>query len=56
MLVKEGYAVFAIVLFGAGVRSTKVEDKRQHTDELYMHVYGCMTLTQTSPAYAGLMV
>ncbi|MFC1503434.1 dienelactone hydrolase family protein [Pseudomonadota bacterium] len=35
MLVKEGYAVFAVDLFGAGVRPTKVEDKRQHTGELY---------------------
>jgi len=35
MLMKEGYAVFAVDLFGAGVRPTKVEDKRQHTGELY---------------------
>ncbi len=30
-----GYAVFAADLFGAGVRPTKVEDRRQHTGELY---------------------
>ncbi len=30
-----GYAVFAADLFGAGVRPTSVEDKRQHTGELY---------------------
>ena len=30
-----GYAVFAADLFGAGVRPPKVEDKRQHTGELY---------------------
>ena len=35
MLAAEGYAVFAADLFGAGVRPTKVEDKRQHTGELY---------------------
>jgi dienelactone hydrolase len=30
-----GYAVFAADLFGAGVRPTEVEDRRQHTGELY---------------------
>lgn len=35
MLAKMGYAVFAADLFGAGVRPTKMEDKRQHTGELY---------------------
>ncbi|WP_299022494.1 dienelactone hydrolase family protein [uncultured Photobacterium sp.] len=35
MLAEEGYAVFAADLFGAGVRPVKVEDKRQHTGELY---------------------
>jgi dienelactone hydrolase len=30
-----GYAVFALDLFGAGVRPTEVKDKRQHTGELY---------------------
>lgn len=35
MLAKEGYAVFAADLFGAGVRPTEVTDKRQHTGELY---------------------
>ncbi|PSW06960.1 dienelactone hydrolase [Photobacterium lipolyticum] len=35
MLVEEGYAVFAVDLFGAGIRPTKVEDRRQHTGELY---------------------
>ena len=35
MLAEEGYAVFAADLFGAGVRPTKVEDRRQHTGELY---------------------
>jgi dienelactone hydrolase len=35
MLAAEGYAVFAADLFGAGVRPTKVEDRRQHTGELY---------------------
>lgn len=35
MLAEMGYAVFAADLFGAGVRPTKMEDKRQHTGELY---------------------
>jgi len=35
MLAELGYAVFAADLFGAGVRPTKVEDRRQHTGELY---------------------
>jgi dienelactone hydrolase len=35
MLSEHGYAVFAADLFGAGVRPTKVTDKRQHTGELY---------------------
>lgn len=35
MLADMGYTVFAADLFGAGVRPTKMEDKRQHTGELY---------------------
>ena len=35
MLSESGYSVFAADLFGAGVRPTKIEDKRQHTGELY---------------------
>jgi dienelactone hydrolase len=35
MLAARGYAVFAVDLFGAGIRPTKLEDKRQHTGELY---------------------
>lgn len=35
MLMSEGYNVFALDLFGKGVRPTTVEDKRQHTGELY---------------------
>ncbi|MDX9786302.1 MAG: dienelactone hydrolase family protein [Desulfobacterales bacterium] len=35
MLAKMGYTVFAADLFGAGVRPTRMEDKRQHTGELY---------------------
>lgn len=35
MLADLGYAVFAVDLFGAGVRPTEIEDKRQHTGELY---------------------
>lgn len=35
MLTKLGYSVFAADLFGAGVRPTKLEDKRQRTGDLY---------------------
>lgn len=35
MLADLGYSVFALDLFGAGVRPTEVKDKRQHTGELY---------------------
>ena len=35
MLAELGYAVFVVDLFGAGVRPTKMTDKRQHTGELY---------------------
>jgi dienelactone hydrolase len=35
MLAEAGYAVFAVDLFGAGVRPAKMEDMRQHTGELY---------------------
>ncbi|MHB8765502.1 MAG: dienelactone hydrolase family protein [Deferrisomatales bacterium] len=35
MLAGMGYGVFAADLFGAGVRPTTMEDRRQHTGELY---------------------
>lgn len=35
MLAELGYAVFALDLFGAGVRPTEMADMRQHTGELY---------------------
>jgi dienelactone hydrolase len=35
MLADLGYAVFAVDLFGAGVRPTEMKDKQQHTGELY---------------------
>lgn len=35
MLAELGYAVFAVDLFGVGVRPTEDKDKRQHTGELY---------------------
>ena len=35
MLADLGYAVFAADLFGAGIRPDKIEDRRQHTGELY---------------------
>jgi dienelactone hydrolase len=35
MLAEMGYSVFAADLFGAGERPTRLDDKRQHTGELY---------------------
>ncbi len=35
MLAEQGYSVFAADLFGQGVRPTEMQDKRQHTGELY---------------------
>jgi len=35
MLLDMGYSVFAIYLFGKGIRPTVVKDKKQHTGELY---------------------
>lgn len=35
MLAAMGYSVFAIDLFGKGIRPTEIKDKRQHTGELY---------------------
>ena len=35
MLAEEGYAVFAVDLFGKGIRPTEDKDKRQHTGELF---------------------
>ena len=37
MLAGQGYAVFAVDLFGAGIRPTEVTDRRQHTGELYQN-------------------
>jgi dienelactone hydrolase len=48
MLADMGYAVFAADLFGAGVRSTEVQDKRQHTGELYKDRDKMRTLIQAA--------
>ncbi len=48
MLADLGYAVFAADLFGAGVRPTKVEDKRQHTGALYKDRRKMRTLIQAA--------
>lgn len=60
MLADLGYAVFAVDLFGAGVRPTKIEDRRQHTGELYkdrekMHalLYGAMEAARAQGADLG---
>ena len=44
MLAELGYAVFALDLFGAGIRPTEVTDKRQHTGELYKNRQKMRTL------------
>ena len=48
MLADMGYAVFAVDLFGAGVRPTEVKDKRQHTGELYKDRNKMRTLVQAA--------
>lgn len=53
MLATEGYTVFAADLFGAGVRPTKVEDKRQHTGELYQDRQKMRALLQGAMSMAA---
>ncbi|AXT73816.1 dienelactone hydrolase family protein [Vibrio natriegens] len=53
MLNDMGYNVFAADLFGQGVRPTKVEDKRQHTGELYKDREKLRKLMNASLAEAG---
>ena len=48
MLADLGYAVFALDLFGAGVRPTEVKDKRQHTGELYKNREKMRTLMKAA--------
>jgi dienelactone hydrolase len=57
MLAELGYAVFAVDLFGAGVRPTKIEDRRRLTGELYKDrekmralLYGAMEAAKTQGA------
>jgi dienelactone hydrolase len=52
MLADKGYAVFALDLFGAGVRPTEVKDKRQHTGELYKNREKMRALMQGALATA----
>lgn len=60
MLADMGYAVFALDLFGKGVRPTEVEDKRQHTGELYQDrekmralMYGALDVAAEQGADTG---
>lgn len=48
MLADMGYAVFAVDLFGAGIRPTAIADKRQHTGELYKDRDKMRTLLQSA--------
>jgi len=53
MLAAMGYAVFAADLFGAGVRPTELNDKRQHTGELYNNREKMRALMAGALAAAG---
>jgi len=53
MLTELGYNVFAVDLFGQGVRPTKMEDKRQHTGELYKNRTKLRNLMQAGMQQAG---
>ncbi|WCE28450.1 dienelactone hydrolase family protein [Vibrio sp. SCSIO 43137] len=53
MLTELGYNVFAVDLFGQGVRPTKMEDKRQHTGELYKNRTKLRSLMQAGMQQAG---
>ncbi|WP_375750084.1 dienelactone hydrolase family protein [Vibrio sp. HN007] len=55
MLNEMGYNVFAVDLFGKGVRPTKVEDKRQHTGELYKNRTKLQSLMSGGLAQAGAL-
>jgi dienelactone hydrolase len=48
MLFELGYATFVADLFGKGVRPTEVQDKRQHTGELYKDRGKMRTLVQAA--------
>ncbi|MBL0607781.1 dienelactone hydrolase family protein [Aeromonas caviae] len=53
MLVALGYSVFAVDLFGAGVRPSTVEDKKRLTGALYQDRPRMRTLLQGGLAEAG---
>ncbi len=53
MLAELGYAVFALDLFGAGVRPTELEDKRRLTGELYKNRQKMRSLMKGAMAAAG---
>lgn len=53
MLNELGYNVFAVDLFGKGVRPTEVEDKKQHTGELYKDRQKLRNLMQGSLDFAA---
>jgi dienelactone hydrolase len=53
MLADLGYAVFAVDLYGAGVRPTEVADLRRHTGELYQNRDKMLALTKGALDAAG---
>ncbi len=59
MLAQNGYSVFALDLFGRGIRPTKVKDRRQHTGALYQNrtkLRGIMTAAIESAKRKGANV
>ncbi|MGD8117965.1 dienelactone hydrolase family protein [Vibrio sp. TRT 29B02] len=53
MLNQLGYNVFAADLFGKGIRPTEIEDRRQHTGELYKDREKLRALMQGSLDFAA---
>jgi dienelactone hydrolase len=60
MLARMGYAVFAVDLFGAGVRPTAMEDRRKQTEALYKDrekmralLYGALKAARAKGADTG---
>lgn len=53
MLNQLGYNVFAVDLFGKGIRPTEIEDRRQHTGELYKDREKLRALMQGSLDFAA---
>ena len=55
MLREMGYSVFAVDLFGKGVRPSEVKDKKQHTGELYTNREKLQKLMNVGMAKAKML-